>query len=167
MVKGNTLMSMPGGITTTALDLAGRFRGLREAPGAASNAQVLGMLRLDVSTVAGDDVPWCSAFVNYVAWLLDLPRSRSLAARSWLAVGTPVGLAEALAGFDVVVLKRGLGPQPGPEVVSGAAGHVGFFVGFDGESPDRILLLGGNHGDAVNIAKFSAADILGIRRLYS
>lgn len=162
-------MHMPASLAVTALDLAGRFRGLREAPGAASNAQVLGMLRLDVSTVAGDDVPWCSAFVNYVAWLLDLPRSKSLAARSWLTVGTPVSIDEAEAGFDVVVLKRGLGPQPGPEVVRGASGHVGFFVsasGLLGAPPGMVLVLGGNQSDAVGVAAFRAADVLGIRRLH-
>lgn len=146
-------------LTVTPYQLAERFLGLREAPGAASNAQVLAMLRLDVASVAGDDVPWCSAFVNYVAWLLDLPRSRSLAARSWLAVGVE---AHAPArGFDVVVLRRGLGPQPGPEVLQ-APGHVGFFDRYEG---DRVYVLGGNQGDAVSLAPFPRASVLGVRSL--
>src|SRR5688572_28367883 len=114
---------MPAAIPITAYALAERFVNLREAAGAASNAQILAMLRLDVATVAGDDVPWCSAFVNSIAWLLALPRSKSLAARSWLRVGTPIELGDAVRGFDVVILKRGLGPQPGPEITSGAPGH--------------------------------------------
>src|SRR5688572_5477090 len=99
-------------IPITAHALALRFQGLREVGGAASNPHVLAMLRLDASWPAGDDVAWCSAFVNYVAHLLSLPRSRSLAARSWLTIGRPVPLDEATVGFDVVIIKRGAGPQP-------------------------------------------------------
>ena len=34
-----------------------------------------------------DEVPWCSAFVNGIAWELRMTRSKSAAARSWLTVG--------------------------------------------------------------------------------
>jgi len=146
----------------TAYDLAGRFVGVTETAGVASNPQVLAMLRLDNAWPAGDDVPWCSAFVNYIAHLLRLPRSKNLAARSWLQVGTPVSLVQAEAGFDVVVLKRGGGNQPGPKVIA-APGHVGFFAGL--ESP-RVLVLGGNQGDAVSVAGFQTTDVLGVRRIY-
>lgn len=148
-------------MTVSAFSLAQRFVGVAEVPGAGSNAHVLAMLRLDAGWPAGDGVPWCSAFVNYVAWLLRLPRSKSLAARSWLGVGVPVGLELAAPGFDVVVLKRGAGVQPGPEVLE-APGHVGFFAGLE---LDRVLILGGNQGDRVSVAGFPAADVLGVRRL--
>lgn len=148
----------------SAYTLAERFIGTKEAPGAANNPHVLAMLRLDAAWVAGDDVPWCSAFANYIAWLLRLPRSKSLAARSWLTVGTPIALEQAVPGFDIVVLKRGAGPQPGPEVTRGAAGHVGFFAGLEG---DLIHILGGNQGDAVSVQAFQRADVLGVRRLYA
>jgi hypothetical protein len=85
--------------------------------------------------------------VNYVAWLLRLPRSKGLRARSWLAVGEPIALEEAESGYDVVVLKRGAGEQPGPEVMD-APGHVGFFAGVEGQD---VLLLGGNPGDSVTV----------------
>jgi uncharacterized protein (TIGR02594 family) len=119
------------------------------------------MLRLDEKWPEGDDVPWCSAFMNYIAWLLRLPRSKSLQARSWLAVGRPVNVEEAEAGFDVVILKRGEGQQPGPDVLN-APGHVGLFAG---READVVLLLAGNQSDAVNVQRFSASQILGIRRL--
>jgi uncharacterized protein (TIGR02594 family) len=146
----------------TAYDLAGRFVGVAETAGLASNPQVLAMLRLDNAWPAGDDVPWCSAFVNYIAHLLRLPRSKNLAARSWLQVGTPVQLIGAEVGFDVVILKRGGGNQPGPEVIA-APGHVGFFAGLEA---DRVLILGGNQGDAVSVAGFRMDDVLGVRRIY-
>lgn len=148
-------------IEITAFDLAQRFVGAREVAGSSSNPQILAMLRLDQEWPEGDDVPWCSAFMNYIAWLLRLPRSKSLRARSWLMVGRPLSLEEAELGFDVVILKRGKGAQPGPDVIE-APGHVGLFAGRDG---NRVLLLGGNQSDAVNMTRFPDSRILGIRRL--
>ncbi len=145
----------------TLYDLAQRFVGVEETPGAAANPQVLAMLRLDNRWPPDDDVPWCSAFVNYLAWLLRLPRSKSLAARSWLGVGRPLRLEEATPGYDIVVLSRGEGTQPGPEVLT-APGHVGLFAGREGGS---LLLLGGNQGDRVSVDRFPAGRVLGVRRL--
>jgi uncharacterized protein (TIGR02594 family) len=155
----------------TAFDLAQRFAGTAEVSGTLSNPQVLAMLKLDQKWPEGDDVPWCSAFVNYIAWLLRLPRSKSLAARSWLGIGSSVSIGQARVGFDVVVLKRGSGEQPGPEVLN-AVGHVGFFAGYEsgpvtfGPRPaGRVLLLAGNQDDAVSVDSFPEANILGVRRL--
>jgi uncharacterized protein (TIGR02594 family) len=136
----------------TAFELAQRFIGVKETPGLASTPVVLAMLRLDGDWPTGDDVPWCSAFTNAVAWLLRLPRSKSLAARSWLQVGHGVDVQDARVGFDVVVLSRDGG------------GHVGFFAGFD-DDHDAILILGGNQHDAVTVASFPVARVLGVRRL--
>ena len=142
----------------TPYDIALRFVGMKEIPGVGANPAVLAMLRLDDTWPEGDETPWCSAFVNYVAWLLRLPRSKSLAARSWLSVGDVIpatGLSSSYAavrGFDVVILERG------------AVGHVGFFSAFE---QDRVWLLGGNQGDAVSVASFDKQRILGVRRLRS
>lgn len=144
----------------TAFALAQRFVGVSESAGATSNPQVLAMLRLDSPGVQDDATPWCSAFVNYIAWLLRLPRSKSLAARSWLGVGGAVQLKEARLG-DVVVLQRGSGEQPGPAVLN-APGHVGFFAGLEDAA---VLVLGGNQGDSVSVARFPVSRILGIRRI--
>ena len=148
-------------IEVTAFSMAERFVGVKEVSGSASSPQVLAMLRLDAEWPEGDDVPWCSGFMNYVAWLLRLPRSKSLLARSWLGVGSSVTLEEAEAGFDVVILKRGGSAEPGPEVLD-APGHVGLFAGRDGEG---ILVLGGNQSDSVNVQIYPASRLLGIRRL--
>jgi len=110
---------------------------------------------------AKDEVPWCSSFLNAVCWMLRLPRSKSAAARSWLLVGTPIPLTEAQAGYDVVILKRGIGAQPGPEVIQ-ASGHVGLFAGLDGTN---VMVLGGNQGNGVSIAQFPSNRVLGVRRL--
>ena len=44
------------------------------------------MLRLDQQGPENDEVRWRSAFMNYITWLLRLPRSKNLRARSWLIV---------------------------------------------------------------------------------
>ncbi len=147
-------------IEITAFDLAQRFIGIKEVEGTASNPQILAMLRLDEDWPKDDDVPWCSAFMNYITWLLRLPRSKSLRARSWLFIGHPVSLAEAEAGFDVVILKRGEGDQPGPEVIE-VPGHVGFFAGREG---DTILVLGGNQSNTINVRPYAVNRLLGIQR---
>lgn len=112
---------------------------------------------------AADEIPWCGAYLTAIAFLLGLPHSKSAAARSWLNVGQAITLAEAEPGNDVLILKRGRGPQPGPEVTSGAPGHVGLFAGF---APDgRVLVRGGNQANGSNTAPFDREDVLGVRRL--
>jgi uncharacterized protein (TIGR02594 family) len=145
----------------TALDIAQRFVGISDISGPTSNSHVLAMLHLDEKWPENDEVPWCSAFVNYVAWLLRLPRSKNLRARSWLGIGRSVGINEAEAGFDVVILKRGSGNQPGPTVID-APGHVGFYAGREG---NQILVLGGNQSDTVRISPYPVKNLLGIRRI--
>jgi uncharacterized protein (TIGR02594 family) len=142
----------------TLYDIAQRFVGQKEVPGDFSNPAVLAMLRLDNPGIKDDETPWCSGFMNWCAWLLRLPRSKSLAARSWLGVGHAVALDKAEVGYDVVVLSR---PAAGP-----AAGHVGLFAGLS-QDGKNVLLLGGNQGDAVSIAEFPVERIVGIRRLES
>lgn len=150
-------------MTITAFAVAQRFVGLTEVPGAVHNPAILTMLKLDQSWPASDEVPWCSAFVNYVCWLLRLPRSKSLAARSWLTVGQAVTVDEAVPDADIVVLSRGLPPQPGKEVTE-APGHVGFFVSYD-PGRDAIQILGGNQRNGVSMAWYSMSQVLDIRRL--
>ena len=140
----------------TAFDLADRFTGVKEISGEMHNAQILAMLKLDDAWPESDEVPWCSAFVNYVCWLLRLPRSKSLRARSWLDVGHYVHLGDAKVGFDIAVLWR--------LKKDSAMGHVGFYAGHD---CNDIYLLGGNQNNAVNSTSYKLDRLLGIRRLYN
>ena len=143
-----------GGDLMTPYRLAERFIGTKEVPGSGDNAQVLAMLKLDADWPEHDEVPWCSAFVNYVCWLLRLPRSKSLMARSWLDVGIPVGRYSEMIGFDIVVLSRGNNPNHG---------HVGFFASAIG---DQIYILGGNQSNTVSVQGYNLNRVVGIRRLY-
>lgn len=147
---------------TSLYKMAAQLLGLKEIPGEHDNGFILWCLSLTtVPTPHHDEISWCSAFVNGLCFLLGLPRSGSAAARSWLRVGTPVALDDALIGLDIVVIKRGTEPQPGPEVLN-AQGHVGIFAGRDG---DKIRILGGNQGDRVSLATFPVSSVLGIQRL--
>ncbi len=148
-------------MVTSPYSIALQFKGLKEGPGAVNNPMVVAMLQVTDASQHDDATAWCSGFVNFIAWLLALPRSKSLGARSWLKVGLAVALEQARPDADVVVLSRGDGPQPGPDVIA-APGHVGFFAGLEG---DFVLILGGNQGDAVSITKFPKARVLGVRRL--
>lgn len=145
----------------TLYDLAQRFVGMREVVGDGDNPFIRWAHSLCTIGEVPDSVPWCSSWLNALAWMLRLPRSKSAAARSWLQVGVPVELHDAKAGYDVVILKRGGGGQPGPDVIN-APGHVGLFAGLD---HDNMLILGGNQSDAVNISLYPQDRILGIRRL--
>jgi uncharacterized protein (TIGR02594 family) len=154
-------------IQTSCFDLAQRFIGMAEVPGTPANPAILAMLHLDVSWPEGDEVAWCSALTNYIAWLLRLPRSKSLRARSWLRVGQVIALADAVAENDVVILRRGA-DDSGPDVIE-APGHVGFYaghriVGGPGER-SMIAVLGGNQGNSVSVAEFPVSRLLGVRRL--
>jgi uncharacterized protein (TIGR02594 family) len=142
---------------------AERFVGeVRELPGATHDPFIqFCFTKCGYGPETPDEIAWCSAFINGLAWLLRLPRSKSAAARSWLTVGTPVELDEARVG-DVVIIKRGAGVQPGPEVTSGAPGHVFLFASIEAL---EVLGLGGNQGNQVSIARFAVKDVLGVRRL--
>jgi uncharacterized protein (TIGR02594 family) len=108
-----------------------------------------------------DEVPWCAAFIQHPFWELRCPRSKSARAREGLLVGKVLTLGQALVGFDVVILKRGTGEQPGPDVID-APGHIGLFAGMSGAG--HLYLLAGNQGNRVSVASFPVSDILGIRR---
>jgi uncharacterized protein (TIGR02594 family) len=140
-------------IEVTPYQIAERFIGLREIVGPLHSPLVLAMLQLDAKWVEEDETPWCSAFVNAIAWLLKLERTRNLAARSWLKSGLPVPLTSAEVGWDIAVLSR----PPSP-----TSGHVGFYAG---HSDMTISLLGGNQGNAVSVATFSRSRLVQIRRL--
>jgi uncharacterized protein (TIGR02594 family) len=151
-------------IKTSPFELAQRYVGtVLEQPGSSHDHPLIQwwLSLCGYSLTVHDEVPWCSAIVNGVCYELRLPRSKSAAARSWLGVGEPIALKDAEPGLDVVVIKRGSGDQPGPEVLD-AQGHVGFFAGWDGQS---ILILGGNQSNSVSIARFPQASLLGVRRL--
>lgn len=140
-------------------DIAQRFSGMKELAGEADdNPQILAFLKLDADWPEHDEVPWCSGFANYVAWICRAPRSKSLRARSWLEVGKTIKLSQAEPG-DVVIFNRGGSPDP---TVIKSKGHVGFYAGHD---DDFVQVLGGNQSNTVKVSNYKRADLLGVRRI--
>lgn len=152
-----------------AFQLASRYVGTTEVAGSADSPRVVAWLADAGLEGQHDETAWCASFVTHVCRLLGLPVPKFPArARSWLTVGDTVpDWTLAWPAFDVVVLKRGDGPQPGPEVLD-APGHVGFFAGFGSRPADgSIVVLGGNQGDKVSYQSFPEQRVLGVRRLHS
>lgn len=143
--------------------LAERFIGTAEVSGHVDNPQVMAWLTADATWPQNDEVAWCSGFVNWVCKIFRVPRSKSLRARSWLGVGTPVELEDAKQGWDVCIFKRGGKNQPGPDVLT-APGHVAFFSAYKPGSA-WVYVLGGNQRNEVSVARYRVNNLLGIRRL--
>jgi len=123
--------------------------GQHEVRGAADNSHIRAFYRdAGHSESLHDEVPWCAAFVGACLERAGLAGTGSLMARSYLRWGAPVD--EGRFGA-VAVLSRGSDPN---------AGHVGFLLG---ETEAHIILLGGNQGDAVTVAGFPKARVLGYR----
>lgn len=144
----------------TPHQLAMRFKGIKEIKGPEHNAQIVAILQRAVSRIKSDEVAWCSAFVGYICWLLDLPETKHLRARSWLRQGTPIELEDAKPGWDIVIFNRN-GTTKDPKVIN-ADGHVGFF---HSKSGSKIFTLGGNQSNSVNITGISERRLIGVRRL--
>jgi uncharacterized protein (TIGR02594 family) len=133
----------------TWLDAAWAEFGVREKPGTSNDPRVLNYYReAGHNEVATDETPWCAAFVGAMLARSGVAHSGSLMARSYLRWGVALDAPRVGA---LAVLTRGSDPF---------AGHVGFFVGATG---DRIFLLGGNQNDAVTVAAFDAARLIGYR----
>lgn len=88
-----------------------------------------------------DEVPWCSAFVNWCINKAGLKGTNSAAASSWLTWGQK--LDQPRLGC-VVVFDH----------------HVGFYAGAAG---NHFLLLGGNQSNAVNTENKQPSEVLAYR----
>lgn len=122
--------------------------GVKEAAGSADNPKIIEYHSACSLKAKDDAVHWCSAFVNWCMKEVDVKRTDSAAAVSWLKWGKK--LDKPRHGC-VVVLKRGKNP---------AFGHVAFYVG---ESDANIRLLGGNQSDQVKVSTFPKTMVRGYR----
>lgn len=148
------LSALPGdGSASTSdapawLAAATRELGVREHLREADNPRIVEYHRATSLRATGDEVPWCSSFVNWCMRQAGIDGTGSAAARSWLAWGQR--LTEPRSGC-VTVLRRGSNP---------AQGHVAFFLLSRGSTLD---LLGGNQGNQVKIQAYPAMQVLGYR----
>ncbi|MCC7542863.1 MAG: TIGR02594 family protein [Deltaproteobacteria bacterium] len=124
-------------------------RGVHETPGKASTKRINEYLAT-VSMAPNDEIPWCSAFVNWVMRKANLPGAGKARARSWLSYGAAIDPPKPGA---IAVLWRG---KP-----TAATGHVGFYIGE--EDAEHVLLLGGNQANAVNVSSYPKNRVLAYR----
>lgn len=139
-------------MVSNLFECASQFIDTQEMPGDIDNPLIVAMLQSCDRSVTHDEVPWCSAFVNFICMCMNVPRSKSLAAKSWLKVG--IVTTYPVIGRSIVILNRGS---------NSAQGHVGFFAGFG--SNDEIHILGGNQSNRVCVEPFRVTDIVGYRDL--
>jgi uncharacterized protein (TIGR02594 family) len=131
------------------IGLARSYIGEREVKGMAHNPVVVGFWKLaKLGGIKNDEVPWCAGFVGAMLEASGIRSARSDSSRAYLKWGERMDVPEYGC---VVVFNR-----PG-------GGHVGFCVGID--DLGRLLILGGNQGDAVSILPFWPDRVAGFRRV--
>ncbi len=141
---------------TAWVTIAESHLGKREIPGPKSNGWLRDMwmgLRGGKwfwdAVGYGDDsrLPWCGAFVAMCVESAGFAYAKNYAsAKDWLNWGEV--LNDPAEGCIVVFTREG-------------GGHVGFVVGRDLRG--RLLVLGGNQGDAVSVAPFEFSRVAGYR----
>lgn len=115
--------------------------------GAAHSPEILQMWRdIKRGGIKDDETPWCAAFAGAMLERAGIQSSRFESAKSYLDWGIVLGAP--MYGCIVVFTREG-------------GGHVGFVVGKDADG--RLLVLGGNQGDAVSIKAFPVDRVSGYR----
>lgn len=127
-----------------------KLDGLKESPGASHNPEVVKLFaEAGHSGVKDDETAWCAAFVGAMLARAGYLGSGKLTARSYLDIGDKV--TNPIRG-DIVVFPRGN---------SEWQGHVAFVLKADAQ---YVFAFGGNQSNAVNLTRYSRANVLGFRR---
>lgn len=133
--------------------------GVSGVVGTESNPRVIEFLQSttfpdEAIAQAGDEIPWCSAFVNWCIEKAGLQGTDSAAARSWLFWKDGKPLTQPVFGCIVIFLRLING------VDNGKAGHVGFYMKTEG---DQVHVLGGNQKNRVSVDTYPLDHVLGYR----
>ncbi len=123
------------------------YLGVRETPGKATTPTIARWLRELRAWWSDDETAWCGVFVAAVMRAEGFkPPPHWYRARAWLAFGRAI--PDAAVGCIAVFERKG-------------GGHVGFVVGVDERG--RLMVLGGNQGNAVTVSPFDRTRVLGYR----
>jgi uncharacterized protein (TIGR02594 family) len=126
----------------TWMELGLKELGQAEIPGDfKNNPRIIEYFKACAIHYSKDEVPWCSAYANWVMMMAGKPRTNSAAALSWNTYGKELKIP--VYGC-IVVFKH----------------HVGFWVEDAGLN---LRLLGGNQGNKVSIAPFAKKEVLSYR----
>lgn len=107
--------------------------GVKEGKGSKNNPRIVEYHQAVSLKATQDSVPWCSSFVNWIFMRMNMTRTKSALAISWLDWG--VELEEPIYGAVMV------------DDYKNGHGHVAFFTKRLSES--QIEVLGGNQNDEV------------------
>ncbi len=136
------------------LKIAFNELGTEEIVGSVDNPEILKYAKeTGIKGITSDEIPWCSTFVNWVAWKAGLQHSKKANARSWLNIGVKTTTPEP---GDIVVFWR--------ESRQSWKGHVGIFLGFSANNK-RVYSLGGNQGNRVSVSAYRTNTVLSFQRL--
>lgn len=130
--------------------IARSLEGTREIAGRKHNPNILALWKMAKLPFTDDETPWCAGFVGACLEQAGFRSTRSAAARSYERWEYGTRLRKPVAGC-IVVFWRG---KP-----TGWSGHVGFVDSVDQQG--RLIVLGGNQGNAVNIKPFNKARVVG------
>lgn len=131
---------------TPWLEIAKLEVGQKEIAGSKHNPRIVDYHSATTLKATDDEVPWCSSFVSWCLEKSGIPSAKNAWARSYLNYGRKI--VDPVEGC-IVVLSRG-----------SSSGHVGFYVG---ETNSDVVILGGNQGNEVCIAKYPRSRVLGYR----
>jgi uncharacterized protein (TIGR02594 family) len=127
---------------------ARKLIGLREIKGSQHSPEILQMWRdIKRAGIKDDETAWCAAFTGAMLERAGIRSSRFESAASYLTWGVRL---DGPAHGCIVVFSR-----------PGGGGHVGFIVGLD--PAGRLLVLGGNQGNAVCVKAFDRTRVTGYR----
>lgn len=135
-------------MTPQWLTIAREYLGTSEIPGPKHNAVILAWLARLGAWWRDDDTPWCGTFVAHCLQRagLTLPKAW-YRARAWADYGVPLEPHQLAPGALLVFARQG-------------GGHVGFYAG---ETPTHFLVLGGNQGNQVCIARIPRERCIALR----
>lgn len=132
------------------VDLAFRYRGLREIPGPSHNPTILKWLVKLKAWWKDDETPWCGTFVAHCLDGAGLPIPKHwYRAKEYATYGRACN--KDSIPFGAICVKGRIG-----------GGHV-FFAVAASRDGQTIYGLGGNQGNMVNIAAFRLTDITNVR----
>lgn len=132
---------------TKWVDEAYKHIGLKEIKGVKHNLTIKKWLSELRAWWSDDETPWCGTFAAHCIKSAGYPLPKHwYRAKDWLNWG--VAITKPCFGCIVVFERAG-------------GGHVGFVVGKD--KSNRLMVLGGNQGDAVSIAPFDVSRVAGYR----
>lgn len=130
------------------LQTARRYIGIKEIPGRKHNSFISDWLAKLGAWWRDDETPWCGTFVAECIKQAGLPLPEHwYRAKAWAGYGSNLRSTRVAPGAILVFARTG-------------GGHVGFYVS---EDRTHYHVLGGNQGNAVNIAKIEKVRCIAIR----